>query len=116
VVISATVPNAAWIVPLWVVGGVCNGGINIFTSVLIAQRAPAAAHGRAFAVLGASVQGGSLFGLMAAGPLVERFEPRALVAALGAAGLLAAVACLPAVRVRPASPGRSEQVRDSVGA
>jgi MFS family permease len=116
VVISAAVPSAGWIVPLWVVGGVCNGGINVFTSVLIAERAPAAAHGRAFAVLGASVQGGSLFGLAAAGPLVEQFEPRGLVAALGVAGLIAAVACLPVVRMRRETPGRSEQQRDSVGA
>ncbi len=115
VLVSAAVPGAGWIIPLWMAGGVCNGGINVFTMVIIAGRAPAAAHGRAFAVLHASVQGGSLAGLLAAGPLVEHFEPRALVAALGAAGLLAAAACLPAVRVRPASPGRSEQVRDSVG-
>jgi MFS family permease len=116
VLVSATVPDAGWILPLWVAGGVCNGGINVFTTVIIASRAPAAAHGRAFAALHASVQAGSLTGLLVAGPLVEHVEPRVLVAALGAAGLLAAVACLPAVRVRPASPGRSEQVRDSVGA
>ncbi len=115
VVISAAVPSAWWIVPLWIVGGVCNGGINVFTSVLIAERAPAAAHGRAFAVLGASVQGGSLFGLAAAGPLVEQFEPRVLVVALGSAGLIAAVACLPVVRMRRETPGRSERQRDSVG-
>jgi len=121
VLASAAVPGAGWIVPLWIAGGVCNGGINVFTTVIVTERAPAAVRGRAFAVLSASVQGGSLFGLLAAGPLVEHFEPRVLVAALGAAGLSAALACLPAVRMRPepplaAAPDGDRRVRDSVAA
>jgi MFS family permease len=121
VLASAAVPGAGWIVPLWIAGGVCNGGINVFTTVIVAGRAPAEVRGRAFAVLGASVQGGSLLGLLAAGPLVEHFEPRVLVAALGAAGLSAALACLPAARMRPepppaAAPGEHHRVRDSVAA
>ncbi|MET0415884.1 MAG: MFS transporter [Actinoplanes sp.] len=141
VLASAAVPGVGWIIPLWIAGGVCNGGINVFTTVLIADRVPAEVHGRAFAVLHASVQGGSLAGLLAAGPLVEHFEPRGLVAAMGVAGLLAAAACLPAVRtadvrtpaeraspertpaeqtpaerVRPETPANPEQARDSVGA
>jgi MFS family permease len=98
VLASAAVPGPWWIVPLWIAGGACNGGINVFTTVIIAGRVPSGAHGRAFAVLGAAVQGGSLLGLLLAGPLVERFQPRPLVAVLGLAGLLAALACLPAVR------------------
>lgn len=121
VLASAAVPAAGWIIPLWIAGGFCNGGISVFTTVIIARRAPAEAHGRAFAVLGAAVQGGSLFGLLAAGPLVEHLEPRVLVAVLGATGLVAAVACLPAVRMRPepplaAAPGEPQPVRDSVAA
>jgi MFS family permease len=120
VLASAAVTGAWWIVPFWILGGICNGGINVFTTVIIAGRVPADAHGRAFAVLGASVQGGSLFGLSIGGPLVEHFEPRVLVAAFGLAGLVAAVGCLPAVRMRPepppaAGPAENDPVRDSVG-
>jgi MFS family permease len=120
VVAAAAVPSALWMIPLWILGGICNGGINIFGAVIVADRAPAEALGRAYAVLNAAVQGASLLGLLAAGPLVERFEPRMLVAAAGAAGLLAATACLPAVRVRREPPprpltGGSVRLRDSVG-
>jgi MFS family permease len=120
VVAAAAVPSALWMIPLWIIGGVCNGGINIFSSVIVADRAPVEARGRAFAVLAAVVQGGSLLGLLAAGPLVEHFDPRVLVAAAGAAGLIAAIGCLPVVRVRPEPPprpltGGSASARDSVG-
>jgi MFS family permease len=100
VLAAAAVPGALWMIPLWVLGGICNGGINVFGAVIVADRAPAEARGRAYAGLNAAVQGASLTGLLAAGPLVEHFEPRLLVAAAGATGLLAALACLPAVRVR----------------
>jgi MFS family permease len=121
VLIAAAVPSAGWLVPLWILGGICNGGINVFTTVIVAGRAPTAAHGRAYAALSASVQGGSLLGLALAGPLVEHFEPRVLVAALAIAGLVAAAACAPAVRLRPEPPSRpaidsDPRVRDSVGA
>ena len=66
--------------------------------MIVAGRAPSEARGRAFAMLGAAVQGAGMLGLLAAGPLVDRFEPRLLVAAAGAAGLLAVLACLPMVR------------------
>ena len=100
VLAAAAVPSAPWMIPLWILGGLCNGGINIFGAVIIADRAPAEARGRAYAVLNAAVQGASLLGLLAAGPLVEHFEPRLLVAAAGTLGLVAAVGCLPAVRMR----------------
>jgi MFS family permease len=121
VLIAAAVPSAGWLVPLWILGGICNGGINVFTTVIVAGRAPTAAHGRAYAALSASVQGGSLLGLALAGPLVEHFAPRVLVAALAIAGLVAAAACVPAVRLRPEPPSppaidSDPRVRDSVGA
>ncbi|HEX9999874.1 MAG TPA: MFS transporter, partial [Actinoplanes sp.] len=47
VLASAAVPGPWWIVPLWIAGGACNGGINVFTTVIIAGRVPSGAHGRA---------------------------------------------------------------------
>ena len=95
---AAFVGSAWWMVPLWVAGGVCNGAINVCTAVIVSGRAPSEARGRAFAMLGAAIQGAGMLGLLAAGPLVDRFEPRVLVAAAGATGLLAALACLPLIR------------------
>jgi MFS family permease len=94
ILIGATVGGAGWLIPLWLLGGVCNGGINVFTFVIVADRAPATAHGRAFAVMAAALQTASLLGLRVAGPLVEQFDPRLLVAAAGGLGLLITLAAM----------------------
>ncbi|MEV4275919.1 MFS transporter [Actinoplanes xinjiangensis] len=109
-----TARSAWWLVPLWIVGGVCNGALNVSTSVLIANRVRPEAHGRAFSIFGASVQAAGILGFFVAGPLVESFDPRVLVAGAGAAGLVAALACLPLVRFQPrAAPATS--MRDEIG-
>jgi MFS family permease len=66
--------------------------------VITAHRVPAEARGRAFAVNGSAVQGAGMAGLLLGGVLVDRFDPRMLVAAAGIAGLVAVVACIPPVR------------------
>ncbi|MBG0565290.1 MFS transporter [Actinoplanes aureus] len=117
VVGAATVSAAAWLIPLWIVGGVANGALNVCTTVTIATRVPAEAHGRAFSIYGAAVQGAGLFGLIVAGPLAEQFAPRGLVAGAGVMGLLAALACVPLVRREPpvAPPtGRRTEIPDNV--
>jgi MFS family permease len=108
VLLAAAVPSAAMMLPLWVLGGVSNGGINVYVLVIVAERTPEFAYGRAFAVMQSAIQGSAMLGLLAAGPLVEVFSPRVLVAALGAAGLVAAAACIPAMRSEP----RSDPVGD----
>ncbi|MET0422645.1 MAG: MFS transporter [Actinoplanes sp.] len=95
--IGATVGTAYWLIPLWIVGGICNGGINVFVMVLVADRTVGAVRGRAFAAVNAAVQSAGIIGLLAAGPLVDQFSPRLLLAAAGATGVLAALACLPLV-------------------
>ena len=117
VVAAAAVPAAGWMVPLWIVGGIANGALNVCTTVIIAGRVPAAAHGRAFSVCTAAVQGAGLFGLMVAGPLAEQFDPRVLVAGAGLTGVLAAFACLPLVRREPPvtlPAGRRTEIPDNV--
>jgi MFS family permease len=117
VVGAATVPAAGWLIPLWITGGTANGALNVCTAVTIASRVPAEAHGRAFSIYGAAVQGAGLFGLIVAGPLAEQFEPRVLVAGAGVLGLLAALACVPLVRREPSvSPptGRPAEIPDNV--
>jgi MFS family permease len=116
-VVAAAAPEPFWIVPLWVAGGVCNGGINVFIMVIVAGRTPSAARGRAFASLTASVQGAGMIGLLAAGPLVDRVDPRLLVAVVGTFGLVTALSGLVVVRREPPSDpvmSTSRPPRDSV--
>ncbi len=118
-VVGAAVPGPYWLIPLWIAGGVCNGGINVFVMVIVAGRTPSAAHGRAFAALGAAVQGAGVLGLLAAGPLVDQFDPRLLVATAGAFGLVMTLVCLPLVRREPPSDAVASDLppaRDSVAA
>jgi MFS family permease len=124
VLAGAGVWHALLLVPLWFVGGVCNGGINVFTSVVMAERVPAAARGRAFAAMGAAIQGAGMVGYLIGGPLVDQFAPRPLVAAAGIAGLVAVAVCLPVVRragreigpLPQVGPHRVQPTGDSVGA
>ncbi|GAA3347528.1 hypothetical protein GCM10020358_62660 [Amorphoplanes nipponensis] len=124
VLAGAGVWHALLLVPLWFAGGVGNGGINVFTSVVMAERVPAAARGRAFAAMGAAIQGAGMVGYLIGGPLVDHFAPRPLVAAAGLAGLAAVAACLPVVwragrEIGPSpqvEPRQAQPAGDSVGA
>jgi MFS family permease len=124
VLAGAGVWHALLLVPLWFVGGILNGGTNVFTNVVMAERVAPAARGRAFATMGAAIQGASMVGYLIGGPLVDHFAPRPLVAAAGLAGLVAVAVCLPAVRRAGREIGPSPQVEarpaqpagDSVGA
>ncbi|MEV0425230.1 MFS transporter [Micromonospora sp. NPDC050495] len=88
ILLSAAVPAALLLVPVWLLGGVGNGGANVFDNVLLARRVPEAARGRAYAALGASVQGAAMVGYLLGGLLLAVAAPRVLVAACGVAGLL----------------------------
>ncbi|MFG3703303.1 MFS transporter [Micromonospora sp. NPDC047670] len=108
VLASAAVPTALLLVPIWLTGGVFNGGSNVFNNVLLARRVPEAARGRAFASFGAAVQGAAMVGFLAGGLLLEAVEPRPLVAGCGLAGLLAVAAVsLPLRRAARAAPARA---------
>ncbi|MCM0675961.1 MFS transporter [Micromonospora phytophila] len=88
VLVSAAVPSALLLVPIWLVGGVANGGDNVFNNLLLARRVPEAARGRAYAVFGAAVQGAAMVGYLVGGLLLAVAEPRPLVATCGVAGVL----------------------------
>jgi MFS family permease len=92
VLASAAVPTAWLLVPIWLLGGLANGGNNVLNSVLLARRVPEAARGRAYALFGAAAQGGAMAGFVAGGVLLELAEPRPLVAACGAFGTLVVAA------------------------
>ena len=107
-------PAAALLVPIWLLGGVANGGRQRLHNLLLARRVPEAARGRAFAVFGAAVQGAGMAGYLVGGLLLELAEPRPLVAGSGVAGLLvvAAVVARSAGRSAPSGrPGRRTRPR-----
>jgi MFS family permease len=121
VLLAASVGSAGWLFPLWIGGGVFNGAINVMGAVIVADRVVPQARGRAYALMGAVAQTAGMLGFLVAGPLVDRFAPRELVAVCAAAGLLAALACLPmvrsAVRLEPPrdpAPGESARLGVSV--
>ncbi|MFR9776059.1 MFS transporter [Micromonospora sp. MS34] len=97
VLLSAAVPTALLLVPVWLLGGVGNGGANVFDNVLLARRVPEAARGRAYAAFGGSVQGASMVGYLLGGLLLGVAAPRTLVAACGVAGLLVIALVAPPV-------------------
>jgi len=99
VLAGAAVPAVGWLVPLWLAGGVLNGGLGVFLAMIMARRVPAEARGRAFAVQGAAIQGAAMFGYLGGGLLLEVFAPRPLVAVCGLAGLVViAVVAIPVAR------------------
>ena len=98
VMLGASVWHPLLLVPLWLLGGISNGGLNVSMNVVMAARVPAFARGRAFATLGSAVQGAGMIGFLVGGPLVDRVEPRTLFVVFGAAGLLAVLAGVPSVR------------------
>ena len=99
VLAGAAVPAVGWLVPLWLAGGVLNGGLNVFLSMVMVRRVPAEARGRAFAVQGAAIQGAGMFGYLAGGLLLEGIAPRPLIALCGLAGLVVvALVAVPVMR------------------
>jgi MFS family permease len=86
-------------------------------AVIVAERVVPEVRGRAYGLMSAVAQTAGMLGFLVAGPLIDRFGPRELVAAAGALGLVAALACLPMVRaavplesprdVRPATAQRT---------
>ncbi|MBQ1026285.1 MFS transporter [Micromonospora sp. C95] len=116
VLLSVTVPTAPLLVPLWLLGGLCNGGDNVFHNVVVARRVPEAARGRAFAAVGAAVQGAAMFGYLVGGLLLEVTEPRPLIVGCGAAGLLVLLGfVVPVRRTVRAERSRIGQLRNPEG-
>ena len=106
---AATVPAVAWLVPLFAIGGISNGGENAAAGTLIGRRAPAARRGHAAAVFGAVANGANAVGFLVAAPLLEVRTPRQVIAGCGIAGLLVCLACLrPVLRATRETPARDD--------
>ena len=109
VAIFAVVPAAGWLVPVSLLGGLGNGGVNTAASVLVGRRAPAAARGRAYAVLSAVANAATTGGYLLGGLLLVLIPVRAAIAGAGLAGLAVTAAfALPVLRA-----ARCERDRDA---
>jgi MFS family permease len=89
---ASAVPTAGWLIALFALGGVANGGVNTVAGVLLGRRVPASARGRAQARVGAAVSAANMIGYVLGGALLGLFAPRALLAVAGIAGLTVVVA------------------------
>lgn len=92
VALIATAGSVRWLVPISLVGGLANGGVNTTANVLIGRRVPVAVRGRAFAVLYAVTNAATTLGYLAAGLLLALLPVRLVIACAGLAGLAVTVA------------------------
>jgi MFS family permease len=92
VLAASAVPAVGWMAPLWIVGGLSNGGCNVSSGVLLGRRVPAEVRGRAFAVFSGVANGANALGYLIAGVALAVVSARGMIALAGGAGLVAALA------------------------
>jgi len=86
-VLAGVVPAAGWLLPLWVLGGLTNGGENVLSAMLIGRRAPAARRGHAFAIFGGAMNAATAIGFSIGGLLMAATgDARAIMIGTGALG------------------------------
>jgi MFS family permease len=115
ILVVGLVPQAIWMLPLEIVGGITNGGENVVAGALLGRRAPAASRGHAFAMFSGLMNGALTVGLAAGGLLLTFASPRAIVIGAGALGLAVLIPfAVPVMRaaagngpapIRPGYPG-----------
>jgi MFS family permease len=99
VAVFGIVPAVGWLVPVSLLGGLGNGGVNNAVAVLIGRRTPSAVRGQAYAVLGAVVSATTTAGYLLGGLLLAVISVRVTIAAAGLAGLVVTAAfALPVLR------------------
>jgi MFS family permease len=89
--VAATAMSALVLIPVYLVGGVLNAGINVIVGVLVGRRVPAAIRGRVSGTFSAVAAAANLAGYLAGGALLAVLTPRLLIA--GSALLSLVLAC-----------------------
>jgi MFS family permease len=108
-VAAAAVPGVTWLVPLWILGGACNGGLNTVGQLLVARRVPTAARGRALAAWVTAVNAAVTVGFFLGGPALSVLSPRQALGAAGGIGLIAAATfAVPVLRAAPHAPAPAD--------
>ena len=113
VITSAAVPGPLWLLPLYLIGGAFNVGLNVLAGTVVGRRAPAAVRGRVFGVFAAVSNGGNMVGYLAGGLLLAAVAPRLIMLGTGVAGLLVTGAFVAGIlrpeRVRPTTAAEVER-------
>jgi MFS family permease len=91
---SSAVPSAWWLLPIYLVGGALNAGLNVIAGVLVARRVPRAIRGRVGGTFNAVAAGASLTGYVVGGILLPVMTPRSLIAWSAVVSLVIALAFL----------------------
>jgi MFS family permease len=91
---SATVPAALWLIPIYLVGGALNAGLNVLVGVIAARRVPPAVRGRVNGTLNSVAAAANLAGLLIGGLVLPHLTPRELIGLSGAVSLVVALAFL----------------------
>ncbi|MCW2610309.1 MAG: hypothetical protein QOC93_1873 [Actinomycetota bacterium] len=93
----STVPNAWWMAPLFAVGGVGNGAMNVLRQTLFGRRAPEHARGRVFSAATAVCNVAGVASLALGGLLTDLVDPRVGYAVCGALCLVATLGYAPSL-------------------
>ncbi|HEX6871745.1 MAG TPA: MFS transporter, partial [Micromonosporaceae bacterium] len=101
VLVSAGVPAAVWLLPIYVVGGVLNAGLNVLSGVVIGRRVPSAFRGRAAGTFAGAANLANVVGYVIGGVLTPLLEPRSIIVGTGVAGLLVAAGFIIVMSRRP---------------
>jgi len=115
---SAGVPGAMWLLPLYLIGGAMNAGLNVLAGVVVGRRVPAAVRGRVAGTFSSVTSAASVIGYALGGLLMPVVPPRWLLAGTGAVGLLVAFVFLVPVltaRSRDARPEPAPKIAATVG-
>jgi MFS family permease len=114
---AALVPDVGWLLPLFLIGGATNGGENVAIGVLVARRVPDAYRGRAYAILGAVVNGANTLGYVLGGVLLTVLPVRVTVAAAGLFGVAVALAfAVPVLRATRGAARTGPDVSEATAA
>jgi MFS family permease len=87
IVLAGAARSVWWLLPVWLVGGVINGGINVNLGVMLGRRVPAEVRGHAGGVFNSVASGANAFGYLLGGVLLTVASPRSLIVACGLAGV-----------------------------
>jgi MFS family permease len=107
----AAAPTVPWLIPVYLVGGLANGGLNLSIGVLLARRVRSDERGRVGATFNAFINGGTLIGYGVGGGLLSVVSPRILFTGSGLLSLtVIGVLTVPVL----AALRRAPETRDAV--
>jgi MFS family permease len=75
IAVAGFVPHVAWMLPLWLIGGVLNGSENVAIGVILGRRVPPEVRGHANAMFNSVASGANAFGYLIGGVLLAFAPP-----------------------------------------